>query len=146
MQERTERLIDLAPLAGYLIGERRPVTSADFAHKDLQEDDAKRILQFVLWWLDEVRQWERETLHAGVQRIASAMGFKIRDFLFPLFVAISGQPVSLPLYDSMEVLGADLTRLRIRDAIEVLGGVSKKLTKKWEKEFRDLVDTPPGAA
>ncbi len=83
---------------------------------------------------------------AGVQRIASAMGFKIRDFLFPLFVAISGQPVSLPLYDSMVVLGADLTRMRIRDAIDVLGGVSKKLTKKWEKEFRELVDTPTGAA
>ncbi len=36
--------------------------------------------------------------------------------------------------------------MRIRDAIEVLGGVSKKLAKKWEKEFRELVDTPTGAA
>ena len=146
VQERTERLIDLVPLAGYLIGERRPVAAADFAHKDLQDEDAKRILQFVLWWLDEVRQWDRATLHAGVQQLAGAMAFKIRDFLFPLFVAISGQPVALPLYDSMEVLGPDLTRMRIRDAIEVLGGVSKMLAKKWEKEFRDLVDTPPGAA
>jgi hypothetical protein len=24
--------------------------------------------------------------------------------------------------------------------------VSKKLAKKWEKDFRALVDTPPGAA
>ena len=134
------------PLAGYLIGERRAVTQADFAHKDLKDDDAKRILQFVLWWLDEVREWDREMLHAGVQRIAGLMAFKIRDFLFPLFVAVSGQAVSLPLYDSMVVLGPDLTRMRIRDAIEVLGGVSKKLAKKWEKEFRDLVDTPTGAA
>jgi glutamyl-tRNA synthetase len=146
VQERTERLIDLVPLAGYLIGDRSAVAPADFAHKDLQEDDVKRILQFVLWWLDEVRGWDRDALHAGIVQLASAMGFKIRDFLFPLFVATSGQPVSLPLFDSMAVLGADLTRMRIRDAIDVLGGVSKKLSKKWEKEFRDLVDTPPDAA
>lgn len=145
VQERTERLIDLVPLAGYLVGERRAVTAADFAHKDVADEAIKRILQFVLWWLDEVRDWERDALHAGIQQLAAGMGFKIRDFLFPLFVAISGQSVSLPLFDSMEVLGADLTRMRMRDALEVLGGVSKKQTKKWEKEFRDLVDTPRGA-
>ncbi len=146
VQERTERLIDLVPLAGYLVGDRRPVTSADFAHKVLALDDVKRILQFALWWLDEVRDWNRETLHAGIARLADAMQFKIRDFLFPLFVAISGQPVALPLYDSMAVLGADLTRMRIRNAIEVLGGVSKKVNKQWEKDFRELVDTPTGPA
>jgi glutamyl-tRNA synthetase len=146
VQERTERLIDLVPLAAYLIGERRPVTPADFVHKDLQEEDVKRILQFVLWWLDEVREWDRDVLHAGISRLATSMDFKIRDFLFPLFVATSGQSVSLPLFDSMAILGADLTRMRIRDALDVIGGVSKKLAKKWEKDFRTLVDTPEGAA
>jgi len=146
VQDRTERLIDLVPLAGYLIGDRRTLTNADFAHKELVEGDAKRILQFVLWWLDDVRDWHRDALHAGIARLAEAMHFKIRDFLFPLFVAISGQPISLPLYDSMVVLGADLTRMRLRDAIEVLGGVSKKQTKQWEKDYRALVDTPPDAA
>jgi glutamyl-tRNA synthetase len=146
VQERTERLIDLVPLAGYLIGERRALTPADFAHKGIAEDDVKRILQFTLWWFDEVRDWKRETLHAGIAWLAEAMQLKIRDFLAPLFVAISGQPVALPLYDSMVVLGADLTRVRMRNAIEVLGGVSKKQTKQWEKDFRALVDTPPDAA
>ena len=55
VQERTERLIDLVPLAGYLVGDRRAVTVADFAHKDLAQDDVKRMLQFVVWWLDELR-------------------------------------------------------------------------------------------
>ena len=36
--------------------------------------------------------------------------------------------------------------MRMRDAIEVLGGVSKKQTKQWEKVFRALVDTPTDAA
>ncbi len=146
VQERTERLIDLVPLAGYLIGDRRPVTIADFAHKDLSQDDVKRVLQFVVWQLDEVREWERDALQTCLQQLADRMGIKIRDFLFPLFVAISGQAVALPLYDSMAVLGSDLTRMRIRDSIDVLGGVSNKLSKKWEKEFRGLIDGPTDAA
>ncbi len=146
VQERTERLIDLVPLAGYLIGDRRPVTIADFAHKDLSQDDVKRVLQFVVWQLDEVREWERDALQTCLQQLAVRMGIKIRDFLFPLFVAISGQAVALPLYDSMAVLGSDLTRMRIRDSIDVLGGVSNKLSKKWEKEFRGLIDGPTDAA
>jgi len=33
----------------------------------------------------------------------------------------------------MEILGADLSRYRLRQAIELLGGVSKKESKEWEK-------------
>ncbi len=76
VQERTERLIDLVPLAGYLVGDRRAVTVADFAHKDLAQDDVKRMLQFVVWWLDEVREWERDALQAGIQQLAVRMGLQ----------------------------------------------------------------------
>jgi glutamyl-tRNA synthetase len=142
VQERTERFLDLVPQVDYLLGERRPLTPADFEHKTLGADDVRRILQFVLWSFDEMRSWEKDLIHQSLQRLAEGLGLKIRDFLFPLFVAISGRPVSLPLFDSMVVLGADLTRMRLRDALEVLGGVSKKLGKQLEKEFRTLIDTP----
>jgi glutamyl-tRNA synthetase len=38
----------------------------------------------------------------------------------------------------MEILGADLTRFRLRQALELLGGTSKKETKEWEK-IRDAI-------
>ena len=40
--------------------------------------------------------------------------------------------------DAMAILGSDVTRARRRHAIEVLGGVSKKQAKRFEKEYRDL--------
>ena len=43
---------------------------------------------------------------------------------------------SLPLIDSMEIIGPDLTRARLKNALDILGGVSKKLTKKLEKEYK----------
>ncbi len=145
VQERTERFIDLVPQVDYLLGERRALAATDFTHPELSEAEAKKILQYVLWTFDAMATWERDLIYGAVQTIAKAMGHKIRDFLFPLFIAVSGRAVSLPLFDSMHLLGADLTRMRLRDALEVLGGVSKKQLKQLEKEFKALVDTPEGA-
>ncbi|MNT56632.1 hypothetical protein D3C72_1939460 [compost metagenome] len=50
-----------------------------------------------------------------------------------MFPAITGQASSVSVLDAMEILGADLSRFRLRQAIELLGGVSKKETKEWEK-------------
>lgn len=146
LQERTERFIDLVPQVDYLVGERRKLTPEDFAHKTLGVDEIKKILQFSLWTFDEMRSWERDLIQDSMQSIAARLQHKIRDFLVPIFVAISGRAVALPLFDSMVFLGADLTRMRLRDAIEVLGGVSKKAAKALEKEFRGSVDTPQGDA
>ena len=38
----------------------------------------------------------------------------------------------------MAMLGPDMSRARLRHAIEVLGGVSKKAAKRLEKEYRAL--------
>jgi glutamyl-tRNA synthetase len=40
--------------------------------------------------------------------------------------------------DSLAILGLDLARARLRNALSVLGGVSKKLTKTLDKEYRVL--------
>ena len=70
--------------------------------------------------------------------VADRMGIKVRDFLAPLFVAISGSRASFSVVDAMGLLGPDMTRARIREAIEVLGGVSKKAGKRLEKVYRTL--------
>ena len=38
----------------------------------------------------------------------------------------------------MVFLGADITRVRLRDALEALGGVSKKQAKRLEREYRNI--------
>jgi glutamyl-tRNA synthetase len=138
VQDRTERLIDLAPLADYLVGERRPVIAEDFEQSPLDDDTIKRILQFMLWTMDQLRVWERDVLFNVCKSMAEQMQLKIRDFLLPLFLAVSGKPVALPLFDSMVFLGADITRVRLRDALEALGGVSKKQAKRLEREYRNI--------
>jgi glutamyl-tRNA synthetase len=144
LKERTERLIDLANLADYLIGDRRALTPADFEREGLTTDEIVRILQFTVWSFEAMRSWKSGELERKCHALAEATGHKLRDFLFPLFVAVSGRAVALPLFDSMELLGSDLVRMRIRDAVEVLGGVSKKSAKQLEKDYARLVDSPQG--
>ena len=38
----------------------------------------------------------------------------------------------------MAIIGADISRARLRHAIEVLGGVSKKQAKKLEKSWAQM--------
>ncbi|MGD8833073.1 MAG: glutamate--tRNA ligase [Pseudomonadales bacterium] len=142
LQERTEKLSDLAGQVDYLLGERAPLTLEHFQAGKLDLDTQTQILDHVSRAFDALRHWERDALFSICQDLANHLDLKIRDFLFPLFIAISGRTVSLPLFDSMLFLGPDLTRIRIRDALSVLG-VSKKQNKRLEKAYRDYLGGQP---
>lgn len=139
IQERVETLSELVPLADYLLGDRPALSAEMLAHKSLAGDDVKKLLQFALWRLEPLTErWQRGALHDALNDLATEMGMRIRDFLAPIFIAIAGRSVALPLFDSLEILGSDLTRARIRDAIDVLGGVGSKVQRRLEKEYQTL--------
>jgi glutamyl-tRNA synthetase len=138
IQERTERFSDIVPQVDYLLGDRRQLSEADFRHHRLAPEQVIEILDLASRELDALRRWERQVLFELCQDLASWMQLKIREFLFPLFVAVSGRAVALPLFDSMEFLGADLTRVRLREALTVLG-VSKKQSRRLEKRHREYL-------
>ena len=81
---------------------------------------------------------DRASIEETLQGLADSMEIKIREFLFPLFIAISGKAVSTSVFESIDILGLDISRTRLRHAIEVLGGVSKKQMKKYEKEYQEF--------
>ncbi|MGB1740355.1 MAG: glutamate--tRNA ligase [Pseudomonadales bacterium] len=138
IKERIEVFSDLAPMTGFFL-EGMPKIGADsFEKLKTEPSDTLKVLQFSLWYLEQTNDWKSSGLQSGLRHLSDNMGLKIRDFLAPLFIAVSGQPVAPPLFDSMVVLGPDMTRARIRHALSTLGGVSKKQTKKLEAEYRQL--------
>lgn len=145
VQTRAERLSDLAALVDYLLGEPLAPTAERFAHKTLTAEDCRRVLHHALSALDAQAEWESAALMPRFKALATAMNLKLRDMLFPLFVAIAGRPVALPLFDSMAFLGPDLTRARLRSALDALGGVSKQEGKQLAAAFEALPLDPPAA-
>jgi glutamyl-tRNA synthetase len=138
VKERLDVFSDMAPKLSFLVEGMPEVTAEDFASKKLSEEDVKKVLQFAVWQTESLRDWNRDHLHDIFMGIAEKMELKIRDVLAPIFVAISGNPVSPPLFDSMALLGPDMTRARLRHALEAVGGVSKKQAKKLDKDYRAL--------
>lgn len=138
LRQRVETLSDVADKAAFCFNGMPAISEASFEHKQYGAEDMKVWLQYLLWTYEARSDWNRDGLFADAKAIADALEVKIKDFLFPAFVAIAGTSASFSVVDSMEIIGADLSRARLRNAIEVLGGVSKKQMKKLEKAYRDL--------
>jgi len=138
VHERVEKLSDVLPKVAHFFSPPPPLGEQSFQHKTLSLDDVRKILFFANKRLEAVRTWQAESLRAELTKLGEELGFKIRDLLFPLFVAISGQPVSTPLFETLEILGPDLCRNRLREATLALGGLSKKQAEQLEREYRSL--------
>ncbi|MBY4677901.1 glutamate--tRNA ligase [Marinobacterium arenosum] len=138
IQQRVETFSDVAPLAGFFLSGMPQLTLEQFEHKTLSQEDISRILQFTVWYLDSERHWDKDRLFRNLKQVADALELKIRDFLFPLFIAIAGTSQTVSVMDSMAILGPDMSRARMRHALNLVGGPSKKQAKKWEKEYRAI--------
>jgi len=138
IKQRVERFTDIAPLASFFFAGMPAIDVQSFEHKVLSQDDSKKILQFIAWRIETLDAWHRDRIEHALMRLAESLDVKIRDFLFPVFIAIAGSSVSTSVIDSIAVLGLDMTRARLRYAIATLGGVSKKQLKNLEKDYAAL--------
>lgn len=138
IKPRVERFCDVAHLAGFFLSGMPAITQESFTHKSLDAEAMLKILQFVAWRLEELPGWHRDHIERALVAMAEKMGLKIRDLLFPVFIAIAGTAVSVSVIDSMGILGMDLTRARLRHAMATLGGISGKQQKNLEKEYQQL--------
>ncbi len=137
MQPRLEVFSDLAPAASFLFSGLLPVTEQDFlSSTKLEQEAIVENLQFCLWQLEALQQWERDNIFQAIKAVADHKEIKMKDFLGPVFIAIAGTTSSISVMDSMTLLGPDLSRARLRAAIDVLGGLGKKKMKKLEKAYR----------
>jgi len=140
LKTRVETLGQVAPLAGFCFGDLPALSAEQFAHKKYEPEAIVEWLQGFLWSLEVLRTWERDAIFALAKETADIFEVKIKDFLFPVFVAIAGTTASFSVADSMAIIGPDVSRARLRHAIEVLGGLSKKKTKALEKRWQPVLN------
>ncbi len=70
--------------------------------------------------LDPLMEWDAAHLEPVVRTACEKAGLTPKELFMPLRVAVTGRPATPPLFDTMEVLGKETCRRRIRRAIEVL--------------------------
>lgn len=138
VQQRMNTLSDFIPLVGFMLSGKLPLTAQSFDGLKTDAETNVKILQFVSWRLEALPSWNKEAIFAEFKSLADSMDLKVKDFLAPVFVAASGSTASISVADAMELMGSDISRARIRDGVNALGGAGKKVLKRLEKEYAQL--------
>lgn len=132
-QSRIERLSDLGPLLAFLFAGRLPMTAEALRGGKLDDLTMRETFQLAQWEFDALPDWNVAAIEAVLKRVAETVGRKFRDIARPFYIAMTGSPTSIPLYDSMELLGRDIVRERLRTVLDALGAPSKKEKDEWAK-------------
>ncbi len=109
VQEKIGRLGEFPAFAGFLFDDVEP---------DPSDLDAS-ILQHAEAALREVDPWQAGTIEARLKALCDELGQKPRQVYAPIRVAVTGSRVSPGLYESLELLGRDVTLERLRHASEL---------------------------
>jgi len=117
---RISVLSDLGPLTAFFFSGELELAAKDFEDRKMGFDAIRDAISHTLEEMETVADWNREEIGSLLKQAAETFHVKLRDFLRPFYVAIAGSTISTPLFDSMEILGRDICRARLRRALEVL--------------------------
>jgi glutamyl-tRNA synthetase len=131
-QQRIERLSDLGELTAFFFAGRLTALTKDrLLDSKMQPEFVRQALALAMWGLDVERHFDRSAIERVLKGAATALGQKFRDLARVYYVAVTGSPTSVPLFESMELLGRDIVRERLRGALELVGSPSAAEQKAW---------------
>ncbi|MCP5469120.1 MAG: glutamate--tRNA ligase [Chlamydiales bacterium] len=116
-----------------------PYTQELLTPKNIDPTTAACILQCVIWSMEESEDWSNTGIEQASHRVAEHFEVHHKKVVMALlFGTIMGKEKGPPLFDSVKILGRDITRARLLNAINFLGGVSNKrlatLKKEWTQQ------------
>ncbi len=138
VQGRLQRLSDIVDWGGFFFRGQLSLQAEQFVHKKLSSTQVRSILQCLLWACEQSMLWDHERVQFLCQTLAQRMEIKLRDFMAPLFLAISGASSSTPVMEAMAILGQDMVRARLRHALDLLGRPSREEEQAWAHWVADL--------
>jgi len=139
-QPRLNQLSDLVPLAAYLFADRPAYEPPALLAGGIEGERLVQLLRIAQWEIEKTAGWTLEAVKQIFGQIAEKENVKLKQLLPPFFIAIAGVSVSLPVFDSMLILGRDMTLRRIQYALEALDtqgfALKKDKLKEFEKTYR----------
>lgn len=122
VQERVSQLTEAADMLGFLfVPQDEFAVNPDDAAKVLTAD-AEPVLKAAEATLAQLEPWDAATIETALKEaLVDGLGLKAKVAFAPVRVAVTGRRVSPPLYESIHLLGRDLTLARLAGALARLG-------------------------
>ncbi|MBI5273444.1 MAG: glutamate--tRNA ligase [Chlamydiales bacterium] len=113
------------------------IKQEDICQKGFTQEQTSCIIQSIIWDLEKNEDWSKVGIENSSKKIAELFGINHKKAIMPiLYITITGKTQGPPLFTSFEILGKDRARARLLQAIELLGGISKKNLSSLEYHFK----------
>lgn len=123
LQVRLKSLRDVLPMAGFFFADWATFEAppADILiQRKLDSERAADILRGSIPLLQRLDRFEHDLQHAAMSDYAKAIGYKNGQVFGSLRAAVTGQKVSPPTFETMEILGKEESLRRIKLALQSL--------------------------
>lgn len=120
IQERLVTLDDAVDMAGFFFRDTFGCQPADLVGQNMTPAESARALQRVYELIAGLDDVKLETVEPRMRLLADEMGLSAGQLFGIIRVAVTGQKVSPPLFQSAEIIGKPLILERLKAAIETL--------------------------
>nr|HNB52936.1 glutamate--tRNA ligase [Anaerolineales bacterium] len=120
IQERTPALDEAPEMAGFFFKETVSPSLEDLIPKKTTPEQALSVARRALNILETLPEFTHENAEPPLRTLADELGLKAGQVFGVLRVAVTGQTVSPPLFESMAIIGREKVLARIKAAAELL--------------------------
>jgi len=133
---RMKNFGDFMELSDFLFINHLPYTEPLFEVSGVSKAKIAALYQAIIWELDRLENWTGSGMNDASRKVAELFGVNHKKVVMPLlFACIMGKRHGLPLFDSVDLLGKDRTRVRLLQSMEFNGGISSKKSDQLKKGF-----------
>lgn len=118
--ERLERFDQFFDKFSFFFNGALPYDLAQVVPAGKTKDDVSAMLSTLVEKLDELHDWDAEHLKKLLDEHKAALGWKPKDYFMTVRLVVTGRKDSPPLVESIVVLGREMARFRMRDAVRNL--------------------------
>ena len=120
IRERLTTLDDVIPVAGFFFQDEVHPQPEQLVGAGMTASGSAEAARRAYQLLQPLAEISLETAEPPLRQLADELGIKAGQFFGILRVAVTGQPVSPPLFESMAIIGKEKVMHRLQNAISML--------------------------
>ena len=124
IRERLITLDDAIDMAGFFFKEFPIIDVEQLIGKDMSREESAMVVEKTLNVFRKLPVLEKELTEPEMREVIEKEGWSAGQAFGILRMAITGQKVSPPLFESIEIIGKDVVMERLESALNILKGSS----------------------
>lgn len=120
IRERLVTLDDVVPVAGFLFKEDVIPDPNDLLVDNLSPTESVKVAREVYKVIESLPEITKDIAEPAVRNLVDELGLKVGQVFRIISIAVTGQKVSPPLFETMEIVGKAKVLNRLQNAIKLL--------------------------